>query len=108
MTTSTRWADEQTIIERRCRATGTKVALVYNESADPSQPWETVCCEHGGVCSHETRTLAEDWLSHPDEWCEDCMYGEGTLSGERPAPSAQDAPVITDDTHGTEADRWAR
>jgi hypothetical protein len=47
--------------------------------ANPDQPWETICCDHGGVCSHETRKVAEAFLSHPDEWCEDCMYGEGTL-----------------------------
>ena len=74
-------SDETTLIERRARATGTLVALVYNYGADPDQPWETICIDHGGVCSHETRSLATAWLSHPDEWCEDCMYGEGTLAG---------------------------
>jgi hypothetical protein len=78
---SRRHEDEATLIRRRARATGTTVALVYNYSADPVQPWETICETHGGVCSHETRRIAEDWLSHPDEWCEDCMYGEGTLDG---------------------------
>lgn len=75
--------DGEVVIERRCRATGTVVQLVYSYSADPEQPWETICAEHGGVCSHETRAVAEAWLSHPDEWCEDCMYGPGTLAGER-------------------------
>lgn len=74
---------ETRLTERRCRATGTHVALVYDYDADPTQPWETICDDHGGVCSHETRALAEGWLSHPDEWCEDCMHGEGTLAGTR-------------------------
>lgn len=73
------------VIERRARATGTVVWLEYAPDADPDQPWMTVCRDHGGVCSHETRALATAWLSHPDEWCEDCMYGPGTLSGERVA-----------------------
>ena len=83
------YPDETTLLERRCRATGTVVTLVWNEGADESQPWETICVDHGGVCSHETRALAEAWLPHPDEWCEDCMYGVGTLAGTNPdAPGA--------------------
>jgi hypothetical protein len=76
-------AAEGMILERRCRATGTLVQLCYSPTADAENPWETICCEHGGVCCHLTRKLAEAWLAHPDEWCEDCMYGEGTLAGER-------------------------
>ena len=51
-----RYADETTLVERRARATGTLVALRYRTD---DQHWETVCVEHGGVCSHETRRLAE-------------------------------------------------
>lgn len=83
-----RHEDETVLLERRARATGTKVGLVYNYSADPEQPWETVCFDHGGVCSHETRQLALLHLSHPDEWCEDCMYGEGVFDGSREIPRA--------------------
>jgi len=69
--------------ESRARTTGTLVQLV---DRGPSEEygdwrWETICVEHGGVCSHETRKLATEWMPHPDEWCEDCMYGEGTLAG---------------------------
>jgi hypothetical protein len=78
-----RYEDDTCLLTRKCRATGTEVALVYNFGGDNIQPWETVCVDHGGVCSHETRALAESWLSHPDEWCEDCMYGEGTLDGSK-------------------------
>jgi hypothetical protein len=74
---------ETHLVERRARVTGTRVALVYSWDADPDQPWETICYgpdddhPHGGVASHETRALAERFLSHPDEWCEYCM---GNLS----------------------------
>jgi hypothetical protein len=68
--------DGQLILERRCRATGTTVQLVYSPSADEENPWETICVDHGGVCSHQSRVLATAWLSHPDEWCEvGCMPG---------------------------------
>ena len=72
------------VLERTARSTGTHVYLDdrrHDEGGDPTQPWETVCEAHGGVCSHETRTVAESFLSHPEEWCEDCMHGEGTLAG---------------------------
>jgi len=68
--------------ERKCRATGTRVLLVTGNDED--QPWETICEDHGAVCSHETYRVARAWLSHPDEWCEDCMYGKGTLAGTNP------------------------
>lgn len=79
----------RTLIERRARATGTTVQLIDRGDGGGSDGWgdwrdwrwETICVEHGRVCSHETRKLAEAWLSHPDEWCEDCMHGEGTLAG---------------------------
>lgn len=74
---------EKTVIQRKARSTGTTVIL--NDRGPGGEwgdwRWETICSEHGGVCSHETRKLAESWISHPEEWCEDCMYGEGTLAG---------------------------
>lgn len=78
-------APETVVLERVARSTGTRVVLAYKPDSDPDQPWETLCEPHGGVCSHETRRLAREWLSHPEEWCEDCMYGEGTLDGTRDA-----------------------
>lgn len=76
-------AGERVLIERVARATGTTVMLVDRGAGEEGEHrWETICVDHGGVCSHETRRLAADWLSHPDEWCEDCMYGPGTLAGE--------------------------
>ena len=81
-----RYADGTVLAERRNRTTGTRVMLVYDAYQDPTAPWETICRDHGGVCSHETRTLAMQFLSHPDEWCEDCVYGEGTLDGTNKVP----------------------
>jgi hypothetical protein len=78
---------ERELIRRRARSTGTEVVLVDRGDYDDGHRWETICADHGGVCSHETRKLAEQWLPHPDEWCEDCMHGEGTLSGEKPVTS---------------------
>jgi hypothetical protein len=42
---------EHVVIEREA-PTGTTVQLVYVPNADPTQPWETVCADNGGVCSH--------------------------------------------------------
>lgn len=72
-------AEPTILVERRARATGTVVQLVdrgtYTDCLEdnPEHRWETICVDHGGVCSHETRKLAEGWLPHPDEWCDDCM-----------------------------------
>lgn len=73
----------QVVVERKAQVTRTHVQLVDRGKSSEwgDWRWETICVEHGGVCSHETRKLAEQWMAHPDEWCEDCMYGEGTLAG---------------------------
>lgn len=79
---------ERIVKERTARSTGTHVYLVDRGGSDGwgDWRWETVCETHGGVCSHETRALAESWLSHPEEWCEDCMNGEGSLHPEEVTP----------------------
>lgn len=80
----TRWRlDDGTPVVRysRARSTGTHVLLV--DGRDRGEGWETICEEHGGVCSHETRKVAESFMPVPAEWCEDCAYGPGTLSGDR-------------------------
>jgi len=69
---------------RRSRQTGTVVELVDNrdgsfDSDDPNG-WFTVCVDHGGVCSHETRKLAESWLPVPAEWCPGCQDSEEEAS----------------------------
>ncbi len=68
---------EKVISSRRSRATGTMVDVIDNRdgSFDSGDDlgWFTVCRDHGGVCSHPTRRLAESWASVPDEWCPGCQ-----------------------------------
>lgn len=61
------------IQSHRCRLTGTVVDVVFDSYADPDQPWETICVDHGTVCSHPTRALAVSHAADPTGWCEDCM-----------------------------------
>jgi hypothetical protein len=61
----------------RSRVTGTTVEVIDNrdgrfDSGDPNG-WFTVCVEHGGVCSHETRALATSFAPVPNEWCPICQ-----------------------------------
>jgi hypothetical protein len=35
--------------------------------------WQTVCEEHGTICSHATKRLARAFGPRPEEWCEECM-----------------------------------
>lgn len=67
---------------RRNRQTGTTILLVDRgvELTDlptgesiPEDRWETICQEHGGVCSHETRKVAESFAAAPLDWCETCQ-----------------------------------
>lgn len=63
--------------ETRNRQTGTTVQVVDNrdgsfDSDDPNT-WFNVCVEHGGVVSHETRRLAEQFAPVPNEWCPTCQ-----------------------------------
>lgn len=77
---------ERLIYERRARATGTIVQLVDRGLDDFEREeakeqgiewlrWETICVDHGTVCSHLTRPVATAFLAHPDEWCEVCAEG---------------------------------
>lgn len=64
------------VSSRRSRSTGTTVAVIDNRDgsfdAGDDLGWFTLCEDHGGVCSHPTRKLAESWAPVPDEWCPDC------------------------------------
>lgn len=75
---------ERVLIERKNRTTGTTVMLVDRglndfERVEAKEQgiewlrWETICADHGAVCSHLTRAVAESYVSHPEEWCEECM-----------------------------------
>lgn len=68
-------ADEYgAVARRRVRSTGTTVSLFApGAQAMIGEGWMTVCEEHGGVCSHETRHDGEAWLAHPEQWCPYCM-----------------------------------
>lgn len=63
-------------LQRRNRTTGTLVGLYDGGPAGLDTEggrWQTVCEEHGSICSHDTYAVAADFLSHPAEWCEDCQ-----------------------------------
>ena len=60
-------------IRRKARSTGTTVGLVDCGKDHPDGPWTIVCEDHRGCMHHQTRKLAEGWLSHPEDWCPDCM-----------------------------------
>lgn len=66
-----------TYIKRKCRETGTLVILASPgvELAE-AEGWVTICDAHGGCVCHETRKLAEQWLSHPKDWCPGCQEQE--------------------------------
>jgi len=72
---------------RKSRSTGTVVGL-YQASktsslADPDcGDWVTVCEDHAGLVYHDTRSNAEGWLSHPEEWCPVCQGEEDPPEGE--------------------------
>lgn len=70
---------ERVVVERKVRSTGVVVQLVDRGGSTGwgDWRWETICAEHGGVCSHETQRLARDFVSRPEEWCEDCQAEHG-------------------------------
>lgn len=88
-----RLADAQSFAGLRAahfaRSTGTLVLVLNGEEAgldtghDGSDPWSTVCEDHGTVCSHPTLELARSHAACPEGWCEDCRgdvrdpYGDG-------------------------------
>ena len=55
---------------RKNRETGTHVIV---QRADDGYGWETICDEHGTVCVHDTRKLADYMAASPLTWCELCM-----------------------------------
>ncbi len=87
MTFGANWGGERLVQSRVARSTGFRVDVI--DGRDRGEGWETICCEHGGVCSHDSRALAVSFAACPEEWCEDCMHGPGTLAGTNPdAPGA--------------------
>jgi hypothetical protein len=76
-TVAARWAGE--VARTHSRRCGVLVVLLdlrgpgcWAGSEDDGGRWMTVCDEHGAVCQHRSRRLAEGHLGHPDGWCEEC------------------------------------
>ena len=44
--------------------------------------WQTVCEEHGQICSHQTLDVALAFGHQPEEWCEACMILDGQFPQE--------------------------
>lgn len=58
------------------RSTGTMVVVLDGIEADLDTDggrWQTVCDDHGAVCSHLTLAVAMSFAPAPEEWCEWCM-----------------------------------
>lgn len=77
------WQGLNVVQERRNRETGTLILVVdrglddferdlAREQGIEWNRWETICADHGTVCSHQTRALAVSFSAVPSEWCEDC------------------------------------
>ena len=63
----------------KAHSTGTRVGIYNNAQAgmcDEGGPWSTVCEDHGRVMAHDSITLAKDFASSPEEWCEQCQEGK--------------------------------
>ena len=62
--------------ERIARSTGTTVRVLDNRDrshVDDDGRWYTICVDHGGGCSHDTRADAVGWSSEPEVWCPYCQ-----------------------------------
>ena len=60
----------------RNKQTGTMTSVYDGEAAGMDTDggrWQTVCEDHGTICSHETLRTATMFVSIPLEWCEECM-----------------------------------
>jgi len=65
--------------ERRNRQTGTVIQLIDNRdgSFDTCDlKWVTLCDDHGGYATHETRAIAREWMAEPLVWCSGCQDAE--------------------------------
>lgn len=62
---------------KKNRQTGTTIDVIDRGRDDQDDNrWETICVDHGTVCSHPTRELALSFSAAPLEWCELCMEVE--------------------------------
>jgi len=61
--------------ERKARSTGAMVSLYAEGDPDDNSgnsKYCTVCDTHGNLVYHNTKANAIYYLSHPEEWCDDC------------------------------------
>ena len=69
-------AERSGCLKLRTTRKGVRVGLYRSLEAgmesDPDHPYSTVCEEHNTLVCHETRRSAEQCLSHPEMWCEEC------------------------------------
>src|SRR5581483_3962822 len=93
--------------QRPNRQTGTLVSVYDGEAAGMDTDagrWQTVCEEHGAICSHSTLALARYFLAAPAEWCEECSYiAEQPRDEEREPDMATPEPMR--DVPTTDAER---
>ncbi len=57
------------------RSSGALVLVLDGEPAGLDTEggrWQTLCDDHGSVCSHDTLALARSWASCPEMFCDDC------------------------------------
>jgi hypothetical protein len=83
---------ERLLQSRRSRQTGTTVDVIRHAEIDGDWPsdqhpayrrwYETICVDHGGVCEHDTRALAERFAPVPREWCPTCQEEESDDDGD--------------------------
>lgn len=67
----------------KARSTGATVLLIDNRDASfevddalgNEASWATLCETHGNYVLHQTRKLAESFMSVPEEFCADCQEG---------------------------------
>lgn len=75
------------ISDQVARQTGTRVQVVDRGMDDFERQeakeqgiewarWETICVDHGNVCSHYRRVDACAFAAAPVEWCEDCAEAQ--------------------------------
>jgi hypothetical protein len=63
------------VSQHRNQVTKTVVGVYRNDQCglDDSEPWSTVCEDHGHVVCHDTLKLAQYHSADPAGWCESCM-----------------------------------
>lgn len=67
------------LIEVRVRRQTGRIVSIYNNAEQGlndnvgTEPYSTVCEDHGGLVSHRTLALARSWAAEPLTWCESCQ-----------------------------------